>query len=456
MARVDSQQILSGDIVGTLRQMTAPMIWGLLSTFLFGAVDTYFVSLLGTVELAAISFTFPVTFTITSTLIGFGIATSVVLARALGRRETDEARLIASSSILLGVLMVVVLASIARLLFIPLFSAMGASQEAMPLILDYVGIWMLAVPLMAVPMIGNAAIRATGDTKWPSLLMVFSGLVNVLLDPILIFGFGPVPAMGVKGAALATAIAWLLGMLAGLYILVVRDKLLTLRLGGWASLRRQWGRISTTAMPIVAANMLTPIANAVLTALVARYGDVAVAAFGAGSRIESISLVVCFALTSALSPFLAQNLGANQWQRADRALSVAIRFALCFQFSMYVLLALAAPWLAGLFSEDPEVIRLTRWYLWLMPLGACAYAAIMMMNTAFNSEGHSNNTLLSNLARLAVCVIPCAWLGSSWFGVLGFFGGAVIGNFIALSITYKLLRAMHSRRPVYSTTVDSL
>ena len=116
--------------------------------------------------------------------------------------------------------------------------------------------------------------------------------------------------MGVQGAAISSAISWFAGLLGGLYLLHVREGLLDFHLPSWGELKKFWGALLKVAMPISAANMLTPIAAAILTALVARFGEQAVAALGAGTRIEAMSMIVIFALTSALSPYMAQNLGA--------------------------------------------------------------------------------------------------------------------------------------------------
>lgn len=427
------------------------MILALTATFLFQAVDTYFVGMLGTSELAAISFTFPVTFTLTSTLIGMGIATSVVLAQAIGEDNNDQARLITGSSLALSAVIVIVLAAATALFHDPLFAALGASENLRELIWLYMWPTLLAMPLFVAPMVGNAAIRATGDTRTASRIMVLSGLVNVGLDPLLIFGYGPVPAYGIQGAAFATAASWLIGMIAALWVLIRREHLLAPFAYRLRQLVSLWRQLADTAVPIVLANTLTPIAGAMLTAIIASNGEYAVAAFGAGSRIESISLVACFAMTAALSPFMAQNLGAGQYQRADDALFMCVRFAFGLQIFIYLLLAVSAPTLASLFSQEPEVVELTSWYLWLMPAGASFYAVVMMFNTGFNAERQSGRTLKTNIVRLLICVVPIAWAANHWFGTRGFFAGASLGNFLAMIIAYQYLRGMHAKRPARSS-----
>ena len=436
---ISSNDILNGPISTILRRMTGPMIIGIFAIMFFQAIDTYFIGLLGTTQLAAISFTFPVTFTITSLTIGLGIGTSVLLAQVIGQGDSSTAKRITTDSLLLSILLVILMAALGMLTLEPLFRLLGATDNTLPYIKQYMLIWYPSVVLLVIPMIGNAAIRATGDTKWPSLLMLGSGLLNAIIDPLLIFGIGPFPEMGVQGAAISSAISWFAGLLGGLYLLHVREGLLDFHLPSWGELKKFWGALLKVAMPISAANMLTPIAAAILTALVARFGEQAVAALGAGTRIEAMSMIVIFALTSALSPYMAQNLGAGNSERARQALTLSLRFTLVFQFCVYLLVALTAPWLAGIFSNDPAVIELSRQYLYIVMFGSTFYALVIIINTAFNSAKQPRKTLWLTLIRVFFCLAPCAWLGGELWGYKGLLAGTVFGNGIACLVAWRML-----------------
>ena len=420
-----------------------PLVLSMFMLIMFNAVDSYFVGKLGTLELAAISFTFPVAYTIISMAIGLSIATSVMLAKAIGRGELDMARRITTDNILLAILLVLVISIAGISTTDILFTSLGASAQTLPYIHQYMDVWYVFVGLMIIPMCGNAAIRATGDTKWPSLMMLVTGLLNVLLDPCLIFGLGPFPELGVRGAACAAAISWTVGFCMSFWVLHFREKLLLFAMPDFAQLWKYWGEIIKIAMPISVANMLNPISAAILTALVARYGEHAVAGFGAGSRIEAFLLVVSLAMTAALSPYMAQNLGARNFDRARQALRASIRFSFLLQLSLYPVVALAAPWLAALFSSDPEVLNVTKLYLYIMPLGICFYGVLIIINTAFNSAHKSHKTLIACLIRALLCYAPLAWTGGMLFGIPGLFCGAVLGNAIAVGIAWSMLKPVY-------------
>lgn len=436
---ISSNDILNGPVSTTLWRMTAPMIIGIFAIMFFQLIDTYFIGLLGTTELAAISFTFPVTFTITSLTIGLGIGTSVLLAQVIGQGDSSTAKRITTDSLLLSVILVMLMAALGMASLEPLFRLLGATDTTLPFIQQYMVIWYPSVVLLVIPMVGNAAIRATGDTKWPSILMLGSGLINAVIDPLLIFGIGPFPELGVRGAAISSAIAWFAGLLGAIYLLHVRENLLDFTPPRWAELKKFWGALLKISMPISGANMLTPIAAAILTALVARFGDQAVAAFGAGTRIESMSMIVIFALTSALSPYMAQNLGAGKHERARQALQISLRFTLVFQLSVYAAMALAAPWIAATFSDDPVVIELIRQYLYIILLGSVFYTLVIVVNTAFNSAKQANKTLWLTLIRVFACLAPCAWVGGELWGYQGLLGGTVVGNAIACLVAWRML-----------------
>ncbi|MBT5331146.1 MAG: MATE family efflux transporter [Porticoccaceae bacterium] len=443
--RVTSEDILHGPIRETLVRMTGPMIIGIFAMMLFGAVDTFFISLMGTDELAAISFTFPVTFTIMNLSIGMGIATSVTLAQIIGRGEKQTAQRVCTDALWFSTVLVVLVALLGLVTIDPLFRALGATDNTLPFIREYMVIWYLAVGLLVIPMTGNAAIRATGDTKWPSILMMASGLVNAILDPFLIFGIGPFPEMGVTGAALATAISWAIGFIVALWLLGVRENLLTIALPTLAEVKSTWGQLLRIGSPISLANMLTPITILFLTALVARFGEAAVAGYGAGGRLEAFAMVVAFAMTSTLSPFMAQNIGAGNVGRAREALNMSLKFIFVFQLVAYMLLAIAAPWITSVFSKDPAVLLVANQYLWIMPAGACFYALVIVMATAFNAAKESNKTLLSSLVRLFVFILPCAFLGGYLMDIPGLFLGSVVGNLMAAVFAFWLVTKMLDR-----------
>jgi len=429
-----------GPIGATLKRMTAPMILGMFMMFTFNLVDTFFISLLGTEPLSAISFTFPVTFTIMSLAVGLSIGTSAVVAKYLGRRDLARAREASTVTSYLSMTIAAGLAALGMILMNPIFALLGASDSLMPLIRAYMDIWLPTSILLVAIISANAVLRACGNTRTPSMLMAAAGLINAALDPLFIFGWGPVPAMGIAGAAVATLVSWVIGFLYLAWLLAFRLKLVDLALPSAAVFRSSGGEMLRIGIPASGANMLTPLAAGIMTALIAGYGDTAVAAFGVGSRIESIASLLILSLSMTLPPFVSQNFGANRLRRVEEAYRLSIRFVLLFQLLVYGLLVATMSWIVALFTDDPAVEEVLRLYIWILPLGYGLQGIIILSNSALNALHQPMVALYLSIARFFVFYVPLAWLGSHFFGLPGFFAGAITGNLLMAGVARVTFR----------------
>jgi len=437
--------LLEDPVTNTIQRMTMPMIYGMVLLMTFNLIDTFFVGLLGTQPLAAISFTFPVTFTVISLTIGLGIGTSAVIAKFLGKKDTQSAKNSATAAMYLAAIIVACLSFVGYLVTDPLFTLLGAQPSLLPLIHDYMDIWYIGSVCLIGPMIGNAVLRASGDTKTPSIIMGSAGLINAVLDPIFIFGFGPIPAMGIQGAAIATLISWLFGLFFVFYILTKKRDLIHSSLLPLKVLISACRDILKIGLPAAGANMLTPIAAAIMTAIVATYGESAVAAFGVGSRLESIACLVVLALSMTLPPFISQNFGAGQLHRVEEAYKASIKFILVWQIIIYVLLAICAHWIASAFARENEVADLIKLFIWILPLGYGLQGIVILTNSSFNALHKPMIALGLSVIRLFVCYLPLAYMGSLIYGLPGLFIGALLGNAVMAIISYRLFTKQFSQ-----------
>jgi len=430
--------LLKDPVASTLKRMTIPMIYGMILLMTFNLVDTFFVGLLGTQPLAAISFTFPITFTVISLTIGLGIGTSAVIAKALGKGDNDSAKDSGTSALIMTAIVVGIISVIGFLLTDEIFTLLGASPELLPLIHQYMDIWYISSICLIGPMIGNSILRASGDTKTPSKIMGGAGLINAILDPILIFGWGPIPAMGIQGAAIATVISWVCGLVWVLYIIGYKRGLIHTTLLSFKQFVASSKGILHIGLPAAGANMLTPIAAAILTAIVARYGESAVAAFGVGSRIESIACLVVLALSMTLPPFISQNFGAGNMSRVEQAYKTSIKFVMFWQILIFVVLVLFSSYIADAFSKEQAVADIIKLFIWILPLGYGLQGIIILTNSSFNALHKPMMALFLSIIRLFVCYVPLAYLGSVYYGLEGFFAGALLGNIVMAALSYRL------------------
>ncbi|MCP5358864.1 MAG: MATE family efflux transporter [Pseudomonadales bacterium] len=429
--------LVNDPIPATLIRMTGPMIIGMLMLFTFNLVDTLFISMLGTEPLSAISFTFPVTFMVLSLAIGLGIGTSAVVAKYLGCDECEKAKQASTVTNYTSIALALALSLVAYLFMDPIFRLMGASEALLPQIRAYMSIWLPTSALLVGMNSANSVLRACGDTKTPSLLMAAAGLINAVLDPIFIFGLGPVPAMGIQGAALATLVSWVVGFGYLFYYLIVKVELVYPGLPSRAVIISSSREMLRIGIPAAGANMMTPVAAGIMTAIAATYGETTVAAFGVGSRLESIASLIVLALSSTLPPFISQNLGAGRTDRIADSYRLTMKFVLIWQLLIYGMMALSAQLIAAVFTEDPAVSRAIELFIWILPLGYGLQGVIILTNSAFNALHKPMMALYLSIARFFVFYVPMAWVGSQLFGLAGFYAGALLGNILMALLSWR-------------------
>ncbi|MCD9476772.1 MATE family efflux transporter [Photobacterium phosphoreum] len=442
LLKPDKHGLLSAPIPDALRRLAVPMVFGMIAILMFNLVDTFFISRLGTNALAAVSFTFPVTFGLNCITMGMNVGISTSIGRMLGQGDSHSAARITTHGLLLSLLLMIIGSSIGLLTIKPLFTLMGASAELLPIIEQYMTVWYIAIPLLVIPMAGNSAIRATGDAKSPAKIMVIAGIINGLLDPLLIFGYGSFPALGVKGAAIASGISWVFALIASLYLLYQREKLLILP--QWRLLKNDWQQILHIGVPAGLSTALNPLSGALLMALLASQSTASVAAYGAAMRVESLLVIVMMALGSALMPFMAQNLGAQKPQRAFSALFTAMHFALGFQLLVFIAMVPLSMPLAALFSKDGVVQNQLWHYLLVVPASYGLQAICMLLISALNALHKTIYALCWNLLRLFVLLLPAAWIGSYLYGTEGLFIGIAAANVVSGIGAYYYARKLRN------------
>jgi len=429
-------RLAEGSVPRHLVRMTAPMIWGILAMMAFNVTDTWFVAQLGTRELAAMSFCFPVVMAHVSLGIGLMAGTSSVLARALGRARHERVRRLATDALALSLLLSALLSAVGLAVLEPLFRAMGADDDLLPLIADYMTVWLAGYVFFLVPMVGMGAIRATGDSAFPSRVMIAAAAFNLVLDPLLIFGLAGFPRLELEGAALATVIARATTLVAGYWAIHFRLGMLSFELPSVAAVGASWRALLHVGGPAAAAHMIIPLADAVAVALIAPFGAVAVAGFGVATRIEAVSLVVFFAMSAIIGPFVGQNLGAGRRDRILQAMRLSALFCLGLGIVLAAGLALAAGGLVRLFDDDGAVIAVGRAYLWTVPLSYGAAGIVMVVNAAFNGLGQPLPATAISAGRMVVLYLPAAWAASHVLGVNGIFAAYAAANLAAGAIAW--------------------
>ncbi len=438
--RSSHARLIEGPVAGHLVSMTVPMVWAVLAIMLFNATDTWFVAQLGAQPLAAMSFTFPVIMVMTSLGIGLMAGTSSVLARVVGEGDMGQVRRLATDALTMALIISLALSAVGIASLDWLFTLMGASPVVLALIRDYMLVWYAGFVLVLVPMVVIGAVRGTGETRLQARLMMASAAINLALDPLLIFGWLGFPRLELQGAAMASVIARLVMLAAGA-IVIHRMHLLCSPLASPSTLWRSWKRILHVGLPAAGTNIIIPVSAGIIVALLAGYGDRAVAGYGAAVRIEALTLVVFFAMSATIGPFVGQNLGAGKPGRIVEALRHSALFCLALGVVVAIVLGLLAPQLSRLFSDDAEVIGVTTTYLRIVPWSYGAAGIIMVVNAAFNGLGSPLPAVVISVTRTLVLYVPLAYTASRLMGIPGIFAAACFSDLLSGIIAYAWFRS---------------
>nr|WP_324260148.1 MATE family efflux transporter [Cellvibrio fontiphilus] len=428
MAEPLQATLTEGRVSEQLKSLALPLVWGLMATMSLNAIETFFIAQLGREPLAALSFTFPVIMVLTSLGIGLGAGTSSAVARAIGEGDSNKARRLATDAMSLTFIISASVCLLGWLTLEPLFLALGATPELIPLIRSYMAIWYFSAPCLLVPMVCLSALRAMGMSQVQGYLMGGAALLNVLLDPLLIFGLLGFPALGLQGAAVATLITRVLMLVVAIYILHARVHMLVNPFLPWARLRQSWMAIIEVGVPAMVANVIIPFASAIVVAMVAAYGTDAVAALGIAMRIEPLALIVFYALSGVIGPFFGQNSGAGRLERLHEALRVLTLFCLLFGLLLAIVLGLLGAEIASLFGGHQEVVNITAAYFMIVPISYGAYGLVMAVNAAFNGLGRPWPAMIISSGRVFYIYLPLAWIGQHWFGITGIFVATAAAN----------------------------
>ena len=427
----------------TLWRQTWPMAIGVLALLGFQLVDSAFIARLGTAPLAAQSFTFPLSFLIIGIQVGMGIAIAALISRALGAGEEARARRLSSLVLMAGGGVIGLLAIALWIFYVPIFRQLGADETTLSYIRIYWAPQLLSAWLGALLYFNYSVFRAHGDTRLPGKMMVLSSIVNLVLDPLLIFGIGNWEGWGLPGAAWATAIAFSVGLLVTTRKLLKRQW--AAQQGLWQEAKQSWRPFTGIAAPAMVSQLMPPLAAMLVISVVAGLGESEVAAWGLASRLETLSLMVILAMTMSLPPWLGRCYGAGDWGQIQQLMTLAIKVALFWQLGLGIVLALGAPWLAMALAGNPDVqSELTLLIRFLLP----SYAALgvcMLVVSAGNALGWPLRAMLLSSARLFICYLPCLWLGSQFFGWWGLAAGAAVGNLLAGFMAWLVMRRILSR-----------
>jgi len=420
---------------------------GLISVFAVDLANLFYISLLGQAPVAAaVGFAGVVSFFQISLCIGLTIAVSATVSRALGAGHRLEARRIASASVFCMLVLTLAVGVLTALLLDPILTVLGASGATRALAYRYLVITSPSLPLMALGMCCAALMRSVGDARRAMNVTLFAAIATAMLDPLLIFGLH----LGITGAAIANVGSRLLLAWVGWRGAVTINQMMTRIV--WHSLLQDIKPVAKIAVPAVLSNLATPVGSAYVTHMMAAFGSAAVAGQATIDRISPVAFGLVYALTGAVGPVIAQNLGAQRHDRVRQTLFDSVLFVVVTVGAAWLLLALGQTLIVRAFSAAGttavEVRLFCSWLAGSFVFVGCLFVA----NTAFNNLGYPLLSTGFNWARATLGTIPFVTLGAH-YGPTGILIGQALGSVVfglaAIVVAFHLTRLGHAERPIH-------
>lgn len=420
--------------------MWGPFSIGVIALISTGIVDTIYLGRLtdpdrpnlAIIALAALTFAFPLTFIGNSANIGLGAGTMSAVSRALGEGDTARAKRHGAAAILMSLLVMTVLVGV-MLLAAPLLLQMsGAKGDVLKEALGYLMISLPGLIIVSVAAMSNNILRGYGEAALPSAIMIMGAVINIILDPFLIFGWGPFPRMEVQGAALATLIGNSIGACFGFYLVFFHRKVISFAEMTIGSVKRAWRIIGSVGLPAAGTNIIVPVATFIAVSIMGwKLSDVDVAAFGVASRAEMISVGLLYALSACIGAITGRNGGAGNTERVREAFRIC--YIICFVWGtlMAIILAVFAPQIAGIFTKDADVIEKIIPYFFIVPVTIFAYGFVFISAAGFNALGRPIYGLIYTIIRSLILYVGFIYVGVQMAGLTGAYIGMAIANLIS-------------------------
>ena len=435
------QDLTTGSLTGHLLKTTSFMLVSMVFQALYVLVDLFWVGRLGTDAVAAVGISANLSFVVLAISQMLGVGTTTVVSHAAGRKEHVQATYLFNQSQVLSMGAGVIFLAVAMSFRTSYAAALSADATMQRLTEEYLLWFIPAMALQFAIVAMGAALRGTGNFKPGMIVQTASVFVNIVLAPLLIFGWGPFPAMGISGAAVATFVAVVVGVIWISFYFVDRDAYLRFHCSDWKPEFRVWGQMLKIGLPAGVEFGLMGVYMVVVYAISRRFGAAAQAGFGVGFRIVQSVFLPIVALGFAVAPVAGQNFGAKQGDRVRAVFKTAAPVAAAFMLPAGIGVYLAAPQLIGIFSSDPEVLQVGVDYLHIVTLNFVASGITFVSASMFQGMGNTLPSLATSFLRIIVGIAPAVVLsGRPEFALTWIWWFTVVSTTLQMALNLVLLQ----------------
>lgn len=444
------QDLTSSPVGKKLFALSVPMFVGVIAFGSIDLVDLIFIARLGEDAVSAVGFGTPL-MAMGGVLIGaLGTAVNSMASRAYGASDDEKLRAATLHGIMLGSVGAFLLSVLALVSMDPVLSRLGANADLSRLAQQYLWIWYVSFPVSFLPATCGSALAGIGDTKTPMLLFVMAAVINLLLDPILIFGIGPIPALGLQGAALASAVAKGFAGIVALAIVLQHGVLSPYWQDFSRNVKSIYAELVSIAFPVVLSQAILPISAAAYTYALAPFGAAAVASATIGSRIRDFTLQVPNGLGMGLAPLVGQNWGAGLRHRVKDALALTEKICLGWGVLVWLTFAVGGTTVAAAFVKSEEATDILHLYMLISMAAIGPRGAFSMGMKTLNAIGDSRRAMIFSVASAIVSIVMVL-LVPQGLGVGGVFAAVAFP-----SVIFALILALYLRRVIGSSSATEI
>ena len=429
--------LLKDNVPKLVRKLAVPAMVGTLFQTLYNIVDTFFAGKISPEALSALSKSFPIYFIIIATSIGVTVAGTSLIGNSIGEKNNKKTLYYFSHIVYYGILVSIFITFLGLYFAENVFFLMGSTDEVVSLGLDYTNIIYSGSILFILVVSLNSLLHAEGDTKTYRNVLILSFLLNILLNPIFIFGFLFIPAFGVKGIGIATIISQFVSFIIILFKVLKNPRVLKITNEFLLPKFIYFKNIFFQSMPITISICGYALAAAIIFTYVGQSGEYAVAGYGVGTRIEQVVLLPILGINTAIISIIAQNYGAKNFGRIKQCYFTAIQYAFIIMLTSGIIVFISAGFITSIFSSDPEVIEYGKRYLKISAFVLPAYPVFFLSNGFFMALKKSENAMISNFFRNVLNPIVVfyiakhidasfdtffwIWVGINWFFSISYF-----------------------------------
>lgn len=433
----EEKSFTTGSINKALIILGIPIVLEMSMEGLFAIIDLLYISMLDRDDaLAAIGLVETFMFIIMSIALGIAAAATAMVARRIGEKDFENANYASVQSIGLGIIISLILGVIGFIFAEDFLRLMGASESLIQEGKWYAKIMLATNIVLVLLTIINAVFRGAGDASMSMRTLWLANGLNIILDPLFIFGWGPFPEMGLTGAAVATSIGRGIGVLYQIYILTSGRAVIKLT---WKHMVVKWEMLMTqirVAIGGAGQHLLTSSSWIIMIRIVSHFGSQALAGYTIAIRIIMFTILPSWGIAMAAATLVGQNLGANQPERAETSAWRAAFYNSVFLALISISFFMFSKQIIELFSDDPVVIQYGRYGLMIIAAGYVAYAYEMVLGQAFNGAGDTYTPTLLNFIAFWLIQIPLAYVLSIYFNL------GPNGTYASIAISSSILALM--------------